>query len=57
MQPILSLISHRLDGLEQKMAGVASQIDAVNRSADGLLESGHPHSPQVRQCQQQLNER
>lgn len=36
---------------------MASQIDAVNRSADGLLESGHPRSPQVRQCQQQLNER
>lgn len=39
------------------MAGVAPQIDAVNRAADGLLESGHPRSPQVRQCQQQLNER
>lgn len=57
MQPVLSLTSHRLDGLEQEMVGVASQIDAVNRSADGLLESGHPRSPQVRQCQQQLNER
>ncbi|POI21956.1 hypothetical protein CIB84_014297, partial [Bambusicola thoracicus] len=53
----LDVVKHRLDGLEQEMVGVASQIDAVNRSADGLLESGHPRSPQVRQCQQQLNER
>ncbi|XP_038035588.2 spectrin beta chain, erythrocytic isoform X2 [Anas platyrhynchos] len=53
----LDLVQHRLDGLEQEMAGVAPQIDAVNRAADGLLESGHPRSPQVRQCQQQLNER
>ncbi|XP_021258297.1 spectrin beta chain, erythrocytic isoform X1 [Numida meleagris] len=53
----LDVVKHRLDGLEQKMADVAPQINAVNRSADGLLESGHPRSPQVRQCQQQLNER
>lgn len=39
------------------MVAVASQIDAVNQAADGLLTSRHPRSPQVRQCQQQLNER
>ncbi|KAF1644735.1 Spectrin beta chain, erythrocytic, partial [Eudyptes chrysocome] len=47
----------RLDGLEQEMATVASQIAAVNQAADGLLASGHPRSPQVRQCREQLNER
>ncbi|NXL90699.1 SPTB1 protein, partial [Alectura lathami] len=53
----LDVVKHRLDGLEPEMANVALQIDAVNRAADGLLEGGHPRSPQVRQCQQQLNER
>uniref|UniRef100_A0A8C3BIK7 Calponin-homology (CH) domain-containing protein n=1 Tax=Cairina moschata TaxID=8855 RepID=A0A8C3BIK7_CAIMO len=51
----LDVVQHRLDGLEQEMAGVAPQIDAVNRAADGLLESGHPRSPQVRQCQQPVS--
>ncbi|KAM6115359.1 spectrin beta chain, erythrocytic [Pterocles gutturalis] len=53
----LDVAQHRLDGLEQEMATVASQIAAVNQAADGLLASGHPRSPQVRQCREQLNER
>ncbi|KAM6321767.1 spectrin beta chain, erythrocytic [Podargus strigoides] len=53
----LDVAQHRLDGLEQEMATVASQISAVNQAADGLLASGHPRSPQVRQCREQLNER
>ncbi|NXC77315.1 SPTB1 protein, partial [Anhinga anhinga] len=53
----LDVAQHRLDGLEQEMAAVASQIAAVNQAADGLLASGHPRSPQVRQCQEKLNER
>ncbi|KAM9015366.1 spectrin beta chain, erythrocytic isoform 2-T2 [Ara ararauna] len=53
----LDVAQRRLDGLEQEMATVASQIAAVNQAADGLLASGHPRSPQVRQCQEQLNER
>ncbi|XP_072722020.1 spectrin beta chain, erythrocytic isoform X1 [Ciconia boyciana] len=53
----LDVAQHRLDGLEQEMAVVASQIAAVNQAADGLLASGHPRSPQVRQCREQLNER
>uniref|UniRef100_A0A8V5FX69 Spectrin beta chain n=1 Tax=Melopsittacus undulatus TaxID=13146 RepID=A0A8V5FX69_MELUD len=53
----LDVAQHRLDGLEQEMTTVASQIAAVNQTADGLLASGHPSSPQVRQCQEQLNER
>ncbi|NXV23649.1 SPTB1 protein, partial [Cepphus grylle] len=53
----LDVAQHRLDGLEKEMATVASQIAAVNQAADGLLASGHPRSPQVRQCQEQLNER
>ncbi|NXP63969.1 SPTB1 protein, partial [Chloropsis cyanopogon] len=53
----LDVTQRRLDGLEQDMATVASQIAAVNKAADGLLASGHPRSPQVRQCREQLNER
>ncbi|KAM6393235.1 spectrin beta chain, erythrocytic isoform 1-T2 [Pluvialis apricaria] len=53
----LDVAQHRLDGLEQEMATVASQVAAVNQAADGLLASGHPRSPQVRQCREQLNER
>ncbi|NWR39546.1 SPTB1 protein, partial [Tachuris rubrigastra] len=53
----LDVAQRRLDGLEQDMAAVASQITAVNQAADGLLASGHPRSPQVRQCQEQLNKR
>uniref|UniRef100_A0A663FGU6 Spectrin beta chain n=1 Tax=Aquila chrysaetos chrysaetos TaxID=223781 RepID=A0A663FGU6_AQUCH len=48
----LDVAQHRLDGLEQEMAAVASQIAAVNQAADGLLASGHPRSPQVRQCRE-----
>ncbi|NWU87304.1 SPTB1 protein, partial [Onychorhynchus coronatus] len=53
----LDVAQRRLDGLEKDMAAVASQIAAVNQAADGLLASGHPRSPQVRQCQEQLNKR
>ncbi|NXA14839.1 SPTB1 protein, partial [Sapayoa aenigma] len=53
----LDVAQRRLDGLEQDMATVASQIAAVNQAADGLLVSGHPRSPQVRQCREQLSER
>ncbi|NWH60961.1 SPTB1 protein, partial [Geococcyx californianus] len=53
----LDVVQHRLDGLEQEMVTVAAQITAVNTAADGLVASRHPRSPQVRQCQEQLNER
>ncbi|CAM9502832.1 unnamed protein product [Bubo scandiacus] len=53
----LDVAQHRLDRLKQEMATVSSQITAVNQAADGLLASGHPRSPQVRQCREQLNER
>ncbi|XP_066176789.1 spectrin beta chain, erythrocytic isoform X1 [Sylvia atricapilla] len=53
----LDVTQRRLDGLEKDMDTVASQIAAVNQAADGLLARGHPRSPQVRQCREQLNER
>ncbi|NXX45821.1 SPTB1 protein, partial [Tricholaema leucomelas] len=53
----LDVAQHRLDGLEQEMATVASQIATINQAADGLVASGHPRSPQVQQCRQQLNKR
>ncbi|NXX99778.1 SPTB1 protein, partial [Centropus bengalensis] len=53
----LDVAQHRLEGLEKEVATVATQVAAVNRAAGGLLASGHPRSPHVRQCQEQLNER
>ncbi|NWY07900.1 SPTB1 protein, partial [Nothoprocta ornata] len=53
----LDVVQHRLDNLEQEMSGLASQIGSINRAADGLIEGGHPRSPQVRQRQEQLNTR
>ncbi|NXP71229.1 SPTB1 protein, partial [Ramphastos sulfuratus] len=53
----LDVAQHRLDGLEQEMATVASQITTINQAADGLVASGHPRSPQVQQCREQLSKR
>ncbi|NXR06571.1 SPTB1 protein, partial [Semnornis frantzii] len=53
----LDVAQHRLDGLEQEMATVASQIATINQAADGLVASGHPRSPQVQQCREQLSKR
>ncbi|KFU90034.1 Spectrin beta chain, erythrocyte, partial [Chaetura pelagica] len=58
LPPVLSLVvPRRLDGVEQEMVTVASQVAAVNQAAEGLLASGHPRSPQVQQCREQLNQR
>uniref|UniRef100_A0A803TP88 Spectrin beta chain n=1 Tax=Anolis carolinensis TaxID=28377 RepID=A0A803TP88_ANOCA len=53
----LDVVQHRFDILEQEMNNLASQIDGVNRAAIGLIESGHPRSGKVRQCQEHLNAR
>ncbi|XP_053110826.1 spectrin beta chain, erythrocytic isoform X2 [Hemicordylus capensis] len=53
----LDVVQHRFDILEQEMNNLASQIEGVNRAARGLIESGHPRSGRVRQCQESLNTR
>ncbi|XP_067406754.1 spectrin beta chain, erythrocytic isoform X2 [Emydura macquarii macquarii] len=53
----LDVVQHRFDILEQEMSTLASQIDGVTRTAAGLIESGHPRSGRVRQCQEHLNTR
>ncbi|KAJ7344120.1 hypothetical protein JRQ81_000070 [Phrynocephalus forsythii] len=53
----LDVVQHRFDILEQEMNNLASQIEGVNRAAIGLIESGHPRSGKVRQCQEHLNSR
>ncbi|XP_074854246.1 spectrin beta chain, erythrocytic isoform X2 [Carettochelys insculpta] len=53
----LDVVQHRFDILEQEMSTAASQIDGVNRAAASLVESGHPRSGRIRQCQEQLNNR
>lgn len=51
------MFDYRFDILEQEMNNLASQIEGVNQAAIGLIESGHPRSGQVRQCQEHLNAR
>ncbi|XP_044294176.1 spectrin beta chain, erythrocytic isoform X1 [Varanus komodoensis] len=53
----LDVVQHRFDILEQEINNLASQIQGVNRTAFGLIESGHPRSGKVRQCQDHLNAR
>uniref|UniRef100_A0A674J021 Spectrin beta chain n=1 Tax=Terrapene triunguis TaxID=2587831 RepID=A0A674J021_9SAUR len=53
----LDVVQHRFDILEQEMSTPASQIDGVNRAAASLVESGHPRSSRIRQCQERLNNR
>lgn len=50
----LDVVQHRFDILEQEMSTPASQIDGVNRAAASLVESGHPRSSRIRQCQEHL---
>uniref|UniRef100_A0A8C6XUW3 Spectrin beta chain n=1 Tax=Naja naja TaxID=35670 RepID=A0A8C6XUW3_NAJNA len=52
----LDVVQHRFDILEQEINSLASQIEGVNRAASALIESGHPRSGKVRQCQEHLNE-
>uniref|UniRef100_A0A8C7E2V8 Spectrin beta chain n=1 Tax=Naja naja TaxID=35670 RepID=A0A8C7E2V8_NAJNA len=53
----LDVVQHRFDILEQEINSLASQIEGVNRAASALIESGHPRSGKVRQCQEHLNAR
>ncbi|XP_039393170.1 spectrin beta chain, erythrocytic isoform X3 [Mauremys reevesii] len=50
----LDVVQHRFDILEQEMSTPASQTDGVNRAAASLIESGHPRSSRIRQCQERL---
>ncbi|KAK9410404.1 spectrin beta chain erythrocytic [Crotalus adamanteus] len=53
----LDVVQHRFDILEQEINSLASQVEGVNRAASALIESGHPRSGKVRQCQEHLNAR
>ncbi|KAM3853784.1 spectrin beta chain, erythrocytic isoform 3-T3 [Vipera latastei] len=53
----LDVVQHRFDILEQEINSLASQIEGVNKAASALIESGHPRSGKVRQCQEHLNAR
>uniref|UniRef100_A0A8C0FVT8 Spectrin beta chain n=1 Tax=Chelonoidis abingdonii TaxID=106734 RepID=A0A8C0FVT8_CHEAB len=50
----LDVVQHRFDILKQEMSTLASQTDGVNRAAASLIESGHPRSNRIRQCQERL---
>ncbi|CAM4564671.1 unnamed protein product [Lepidochelys olivacea] len=53
----LDVVQHRFDILDREMSTPASQIDGINRAATSLVESGHPRSGRIRQCQERLNAR
>uniref|UniRef100_A0A8D0G7F9 Spectrin beta chain n=1 Tax=Sphenodon punctatus TaxID=8508 RepID=A0A8D0G7F9_SPHPU len=53
----LDVVQHRFDILEQEMNKLASQMEEVNCAANSLIESAHPQSGKVRQCQEHLNAR
>ncbi|KAG8125350.1 hypothetical protein E2320_020600, partial [Naja naja] len=55
LQDANRLVSMRL--MHQEINSLASQIEGVNRAASALIESGHPRSGKVRQCQEHLNAR
>ncbi|XP_003499365.1 spectrin beta chain, erythrocytic [Cricetulus griseus] len=53
----LEVVQHRFDILDQEMKTLMAQIDGVNLAANNLVESGHPRSGEVKQCQDRLNKR
>ncbi|XP_004698710.1 spectrin beta chain, erythrocytic isoform X1 [Echinops telfairi] len=53
----LEVVQHRFDILDQEMKTLLAQIDGVNLAANSLVESGHPRSAEVKQCQDHLNTR
>ncbi|XP_069494766.1 spectrin beta chain, erythrocytic isoform X2 [Ambystoma mexicanum] len=53
----LEVIQHRFEILDQEMNSLAYRIDGVNRASQHLIESGHPGSLEVKQCQDHLNAR
>ncbi|XP_030069865.1 spectrin beta chain, erythrocytic [Microcaecilia unicolor] len=53
----LEVVHHRFESLDQEMNTLAARIDDVNQASNHLIESGHPSSKNVKQCQDQLNTR
>ncbi|XP_078515642.1 spectrin beta chain, erythrocytic [Lissotriton helveticus] len=53
----LEVIQHRFEILDQEMNTLASRIDGVNQASQHLIETGHPGSLEVKQCQDHLNNR
>ncbi|XP_072485705.1 spectrin beta chain, erythrocytic [Notamacropus eugenii] len=53
----LEVVQHRFDILDQEMKTLMAQIDGVNLAANSLVDSGHPRSAEVKNCQDHLNHR
>ncbi|XP_029454757.1 spectrin beta chain, erythrocytic [Rhinatrema bivittatum] len=53
----LEVVQHRFESLDQEMNTLAARIEDVNHTSNHLIESGHPSSRKVKQCQEQLNTR
>ncbi|XP_067895582.1 spectrin beta chain, non-erythrocytic 1-like isoform X1 [Heterodontus francisci] len=51
----LEVVEHRFETLEQEMNNLGSRITEVNHTAKHLVESGHPSTQEVKQCQDRVN--
>lgn len=54
---LIFFVPIRFDILDQEMKTLMIQIDGVNLAANSLVDSGHPRSGEVKQCQDHLNSR
>uniref|UniRef100_UPI00398F8911 spectrin beta chain, non-erythrocytic 1-like isoform X2 n=1 Tax=Pristiophorus japonicus TaxID=55135 RepID=UPI00398F8911 len=53
----LEVVAHRFEILEQEMNNLGSRITEVNHAANHLVESGHPSTQEVKECQNRVNRR
>ncbi|XP_072341625.1 spectrin beta chain, non-erythrocytic 1-like isoform X1 [Scyliorhinus torazame] len=51
----LEVVEHRFETLEQEMNNLESRISEVNHAANHLVESGHPSTQKVKECQDRVN--
>ncbi|XP_067847419.1 spectrin beta chain, non-erythrocytic 1-like isoform X2 [Heptranchias perlo] len=53
----LEVVQHRFETLEQEMNNLGSRITEVNHAANHLVDSGHPSTQEIKECQDRVNSR
>ncbi|XP_043930077.1 spectrin beta chain, erythrocytic-like isoform X2 [Protopterus annectens] len=53
----LEVVQQRFNILDQEMNNMASRVNDVNQAANHLIETGHPSTKEVSECQIRLNTR
>ncbi|XP_072425255.1 spectrin beta chain, non-erythrocytic 1-like isoform X1 [Chiloscyllium punctatum] len=51
----LEVVEHRFETLVQEMNNLGSRITEVNSTANHLVETGHPSTQEVKECQDHVN--